>query len=340
MLSDTPAQMLRGFIYTAVPLLLAGLACGVVAVATGSEDARWLALHLAMLGGVSQLIVGVGQYFVCSFLATTPPARRLTIAQLTTWNVGVLLVVVSVPADLPGLTVVGALAILAGIGLYFAGLDDMRRRSLQTARWALRWYFAAGAALAAGVLLGVLLESSFAWTHGSLLGAHITLNVVGWLGTAIVGTLHTFFPTLTGTRLRIPRLQGATFWLWAVAVWTMAAAYAVGLPGLQYAALAVLTLAAGLLVVNLISSLAARTIPLSVAAVLISIGQCFLMLALLCGLASPGLDADAAFASPSLRFVAPPLAAWISLTVIGSLVHVIGVLLRVHRLRRRDPRLG
>jgi hypothetical protein len=55
-------------------------------------DARWLGLHLALLGDVSQLVLGAGQFFVAAFLATEPLSLALVRAQLTCWNVGAILV--------------------------------------------------------------------------------------------------------------------------------------------------------------------------------------------------------------------------------------------------------
>src|SRR5215208_696658 len=58
---------------------------------------HWLALHLVFLGGVSQLVLGAGQFFVCAFLATSPTPRWLVRAQLVAWNAGAMLVAVGVP---------------------------------------------------------------------------------------------------------------------------------------------------------------------------------------------------------------------------------------------------
>jgi hypothetical protein len=57
--------------------------------AAGVPRRRWLALHLASVGGISQLVVGTAQFFACAFLATDPPPRRLLRAHLAVWNAGV-----------------------------------------------------------------------------------------------------------------------------------------------------------------------------------------------------------------------------------------------------------
>ncbi len=339
--TDTPAGLLRTFLPTALGLLGLGTACGIAAALTGEDDLLWAALHLLMLGGVSQLIVGVGQFVVCAFLATAPPPRRLVVAQVVTWNAAVLLVVLSLPLELPRLADLGSLVTLVGLGLFAWGLQSMRRRSLQSQPWALRWYNAAALLLAAGAIVGAALAGAVAWRHGSLLGAHISFNVVGWLGTAIVGTLHTFFPTLTGTRLRFPRLQAWTFGAWILGTLLLADGMARGSGSVKALGLAALSLAAGLLASNLLASLRARTMPLSRAAVAVAAGQCALVVALVSALLAPLVMQDAGILEgAALTCALIPTAVWIVLTVAGSLVHLLGVLAHVQRIRRGDPRFG
>lgn len=83
------------------------------------------------------------------------------------------------------------------------------------------------------------------------------MNLGGWLGTAIVGTLHTFFPSLTGTRLRYPRLQGSTFVLWVAGVDALAVGAAFHTDALLGVGWLRLTLAAWLLSINLVAPLRA-----------------------------------------------------------------------------------
>lgn len=100
------------------------------------------------------------------------------------------------------------------------------------------------------------------WPHGSLLGAHLALNLAGWFGTAIVGTLHTFFPSLTRTQLRYPRLQGPAFVLWLLGDGELAVGTAFGIDLLVGSGWLALTAAAALLGVNLLASLRAASEPL------------------------------------------------------------------------------
>lgn len=318
----------------AVGYLLAAAAAGVVDVVTEIAWAHWLALHLALLGGISQLVLGAGQFFVCAFLATDPPSRRLVGAQLATWNAGTLLVAVGVTAGLSPPTEVGGALIIGALGLFAASLWRMERRSLQRARWAVRWYYACASFLVLGAVAGVLLASGVPWPFERLLGAHLALNLAGWLGTAIVGTLHTFFPSLTHTRLRFTRLQGPTFTAWLLGVVGLAAGYGLGAGPVATGGWVALAAAAALLAANLLASARASTSALGLPARLVALGQVFLATGLVVALGTVLAEGPRVpFADPYREVLAVLLVAgWIGLTVSGALLHLLTVLQRVRRL--------
>jgi nitrite reductase (NO-forming) len=319
--------------------LLASAGAALAYVVTGREWLHWLALHLAMLGGVSQLILGAGQFFVCAFLATSPPSRRMIAAQLLAWNLGTVLVAVGEPTATVPLVDLGAVLIAVGLGLFAAALRSMQRRSLQRARWAVRWYQACAGCLGLGALVGVLLARGTAWPAGSLVGAHLALNLGGWLGMAIVGTLHTFFPSLTQTRLRFPGLQGPTFVAWLIGVALLACGAAFSLEVAIDLGWLGLVLAAGLLAVNLGASLRAAPGPLALPARLIALAQAFLAAGLLFALAvtvsQEGADVLLGVQRDILAVLL--LIGWIGLTVCGALLHLLAVLARVRDFNRRMP---
>ena len=89
--------MLAAFFAPGIVFLLAGAAVAAGDLLVDWPHAHWLALHLAFVGGVSQLVLGAGQFFAGAFLATDPPSRRLLGTQLATWNVGTVLVAIGVP---------------------------------------------------------------------------------------------------------------------------------------------------------------------------------------------------------------------------------------------------
>lgn len=337
-----PSVVLVRFFTAGIAFLGFGAITGAAGVLTGDPGLRWPALHLLLLGGVSQLVLGAAQFFTCAFLATSPPHRALVWAQLASWNAGTLSVVAGVRSGSTTLSTVGAALVGVGLLLFAGALWGMQRRSLRRARWAVRWYQASAGFLGVGVLIGVAMVRGVVWSDGSLAGGHLALNLAGWLGTAIVGTLHTFFPSLTQTQLRFGRLQGPTFVLWVLGVGSLALGAAVAVDALIVIAWVELALAAVLLSANLLASLAAAPAPPVLAARLVAIGQVFLLLGLVAALVlSATGGATAPFVEPArgalgVLFVA----GWVGLTVVGALLHLLAVLARVRHfaLAMPDPR--
>jgi nitrite reductase (NO-forming) len=334
-----PSELLAAFFRAGLFFMLAALAAAITHAVSGGDWLHWLTLHLLFLGGISQLVLGAGQFFVCAFLATDPPPRRLIWAQLAAWNLGTMLVAVGVPTATSGLVDGGGMLIAAGLVLFAAALRGMQRRSLQRAPWALRWYQASAACLGVGALAGVLMARDTPWPYGSLLGAHLALNLGGWFGTAILGTLHTFFPSLTGTQLRYPRLQRPTYILWLLGIVGLAVGAAFDRAGVLAIGWTCLLLAATLLAVNLLASLRTAVRPLGLPARLLALAQAFLPAGLLLALvAALDTGAEGPFTGPPRAALAVLLlAGWIGLTVAGSLLHLLAILARIRNFTLPMP---
>lgn len=331
-----PTDVVGAFFVLGLGFLAAAAIAALVDAADPWPWGRWLALHLAFVGGVSQLVLGASQFFAGAFLATDPPPRALVRAQLVAWNLGAALLAVAVPLSLARATELAAALLIAGLLLYAAGLDRLRRRSLNSAPWATRWYAAAAAFLAVGVVAGAMLARGVVWPHGDLLAAHMALNLGGWFGAAIVGTLHTFYPSLTRTALRHPRLQPWTFGAWIAGVGGLAAGYAWSADGVAVCGWLALSAAATMLGINLVASLRAAPPPIMLAARIVGLGQLFLVAGLAaCTVATLAEGPEMALAGDSRAAVATLLVVgWIGLTVAGSLLHLLALLLRVRDLSR------
>lgn len=334
-----PTDVVGGFFIAGLVLTAAGAA---VAVANGVDSwawGRWLALHLVFVGGISQLVIGASQFFAGAFLATDPPPRGLIRAQLAGWNAGAVGLAIAVPAGSEMLTRLAAACLVATLAAYAAGLVGMRRRSLGSAPWASRWYLLGAAFLAVGIVAGAMLATGVAWRHGNLLGAHMALNLGGWFGTAIVGTLHTFYPSLTGSRLRFPRLQLPTFAAWAAGIAALTVGYGFSVEAPALAGWLLLLLAAILLALNLAGSLLAASRRLSLPARLVGAAQLLLIAGLLVAATEAlGAGAPQALTGATRAAVGTLLVGgWIGLTVVGSLLHLLALLIRVRDLSRGMP---
>jgi nitrite reductase (NO-forming) len=328
--------VIGAYFLAGIVMLLAGVLAGVVNAADPWPWGRWLALHLIFVGGISQLVLGASQFFVGAFLATDPPGRARIRAQLGCWNIGAVLLAIAVPTGSRILVWLAVACLLAGLLLYGSGLLAMRRDSLQAAPWATRWYLAAAGSLGFGIVAGVLLATHVVWSHGDLLGAHMALNVGGWFGIAIVGTLHTFFPSLTRTALAYPRLQAPAFAAWTLGVAALAIGYGWLIEPLAVAGWIALLVSSATLLANLLGSLRAAPRPISLPARALALAQAFLLAGLLLACVGAIGSGPAEALSGSSRAAVGTLlvAGWVGLTVLGSLLHLLAVVVRVRNLSR------
>lgn len=326
-----PTDVVGACFVAALAFLLAAAVAGVVQWQQPWPWGRWLALHLAFAGGVSQLVLGASLFFAGAFLATDPPPRTLVRAQLLAWNAGAILLAIAIPEEAGTLVWVAVALLLGGLGAWAAAVATMRRRSLRASPWATRWYVSGAGFFGLGMVAGSLLAHGTVWTHGDLLGAHMALNLAGWFGCAIVGTLHTFYPSLTGTRLRFPRLQGVTFACWGGGVGALAVGYGWSLDPPAVAGWIALCLGALALLANVVACRRAAEPPLSLPARIVGTAQPFLLAGLVVATVTAVTDGPAHALVGSTRTVVGTIlvAGWIGLTVLGSLLHLLAVVVRV-----------
>lgn len=164
---------------------------------------RWLLIHLVVLGAMGHAILVWSRYFADTLLRLPPSARSTQNLRLAGFNLGVLAVVTGVlttrwPITLAGATVVGAAALWHGATLAVQLRGKLAGRFSGT----IRYYVSAAALLPIGAGLGAWLARDLAapW-HDRARMAHVAINVLGWLGLTVLGTLVTLWPTMLRTRL-------------------------------------------------------------------------------------------------------------------------------------------
>jgi nitrite reductase (NO-forming) len=203
-------------------LLVAGfvvtyLAVGGVTLALGDRvtGGSWLALHLVLLGAATNAIVVWSEHFAVALLRTAPASERTATARALALNLGIVAVLGGVHAGHPVLTAVGAW-LVGAVVLAHAIVLVARMRGALAARLGITvwFYVAASAALLAGMGLGVLLAGGApgsADAYRAMRLAHVHLNVLGWVGLAVVGTQFTLWPTVLRTRM-VPGVERAVRW--------------------------------------------------------------------------------------------------------------------------------
>ncbi|MEU3249888.1 multicopper oxidase domain-containing protein [Streptomyces sp. NPDC006997] len=233
--------------------------------------ARWLAIHLFLLGAATTAIVIWSEHFATALLHAAYPDARWSTARLAAVNTAVAGLLTGVWADLPVLTGAACALLVAAVTAHLVVLARMGRGALG-GRLApvVGFYRAATAALLGGAVLGWLLASGHAGTgaYAGLRLAHVHLTLLGWIGLPVLGTLFMLWPTALGVRMadRTPRVVRRVLVLTGTGLLVAVVALA---GGWRWAAVAgIAGYAAGLAVaVDLLARTVRGREPVSVAAV-------------------------------------------------------------------------
>jgi nitrite reductase (NO-forming) len=197
--------------------VLAYLVAGGVTLALGGRVAggEWLALHLVLLGAVTNAIVVWSEHFAAALLRTRPVSEGLATGRALALNLGILGVLGGVHTGRSAVAAGGACVVgvvVVGHGLVLA---DRIGRALPGRLSETVWFYvAAAAALLVGMGMGLWLAGGVAGSADAYLAlrlAHVHLNVLGWVGLAVVGTQFTLWPTVLRTRM-VPGLERAVRW--------------------------------------------------------------------------------------------------------------------------------
>ncbi|MDT3726141.1 multicopper oxidase domain-containing protein [Streptomyces sp. DSM 41972] len=179
------------------------------AVAGGAHHflphASWLLVHTLLLGAVTHAVVLWSGHFAASVLRLPEANRGAPAALRLAWlNAGAVTVIGGMLLGRRSAVLVGGGLVAAAVTAHTVWLVRLLRRALP-GRFSMtvRYYIAAAALLPAGAALGVLMA------HGGLGGdlperllfAHETINLLGWIGLTVAGTLITLWPTMLRTRV-------------------------------------------------------------------------------------------------------------------------------------------
>jgi nitrite reductase (NO-forming) len=311
---------------------------------------RWLAVHLLLLGAVSNAILVWSAHFTAAVLRIpAPTSRRGETARLVLLNVGVVAVLAGGGGPWPWIGVAGAVAVFAAVAAHLGWLAGRLRAALPS-RFAVtvHYYVAATVSVLAGIPVGawMLVVDDAARPRLVLFHAHV--NLLGWVTLTVLGTVLTLWPTILRTRI----VDGA--------VAAARAALPLAVAGLALLAVAVLAWWPALAVAGLALVAAAVVVtarpavqaarqkpPASFAAWSIAAGAVWLLVALAVDAAilvtagGPDHAAD--------RFggvLVPLLAGFAAQTLIGALSYLLPMALgggptrvrhAIERLERRGP---
>ncbi|MCF3132338.1 multicopper oxidase domain-containing protein [Streptomyces olivochromogenes] len=294
--------------------------------------ARWLAIHMFLLGGATTAILIWSEHFAVALLHARIPDERWSDARLAGANAAVTGILVGVLADLPVLTGVGGVLLVAVATAHLVVLIRMGRGALGgRLKPVVGYYRVATAALIAGAVLGGLLATGHAGaTHyAGLRLAHIHATMLGWIGLPVVGTLFMLWPTVLGVRMKDITTRVSRWVLWLTGGGLTLAAVALALEWRWPAAAGLAVYAAG---VALAAGLFVRTVrgnrPVSAAAAwMLAAATCWLLicvavdLVMLAARSVPGVQTVLEDLVPVL------LVGFVAQVLIGALTYLLPVVL-------------
>ena len=219
----------------------------------------WLMIHLLLLGAVTHAILVWSQYFAAALLRSPASAtdRRSQNIRLMLSNGSVAIVIGGVLAQVWAVTLVGAAGLIAAVAWHGVSLIRRMRRSMP-GRFSrtVRYYVTSAALLTVGAALG-------AWLAGgegtpNLAVAHALLNLLGWIGITVAGTVVTLWPTILRTRADENAALGAARALPLLAGGVVIAASGAALAQLLVVALGLVGYLAGLVIIGIALLRAAR----------------------------------------------------------------------------------
>ena len=219
--------------------LLAAIIAGIVGLFC--DLPVWLLVHLLLLGAVSNAILIWSQHFAAAMQRLPDgDTHRDQSLRLLAFNAGAVVVIGGMQAQSWLTVALGAILVAAAVAWHAWSLWRGMRRALPS-RFGLTvsYYVAAAALLPFGVAIGVAMapDELSESTHAQFALAHIAINVLGWVGLTVVGTVVTLIPTMLHTQVAEGTVT-ATRRALPVLLTGIAALVAGALLGLQWMAVA------------------------------------------------------------------------------------------------------
>ncbi|MET8388306.1 multicopper oxidase domain-containing protein [Streptosporangium canum] len=204
---------------------------------------RWLLIHVFLLGAVSTAILIWSEHFTVALMRVRTPSQRGSLTRLALLNAATTAVLAGVSVGPWQLAVAGA-ALVVGVVLWHGAVLVLLVRQALPGRFGhvIGWYVSAAGALAVGGALGALLAAHVGHgaLHERLRAAHAEVNLFGWVGLTVLGTLFTLWPTVLRTRMSEATRKASRAGLWLAAP-GLTVAVAGLLTGWRWVALAGLT---------------------------------------------------------------------------------------------------
>jgi nitrite reductase (NO-forming) len=192
-----------------------------------SEDPKWLLVHLLLLGAITNLIFIWSTHFSLTMLRLPNfPENRGYVCRVLILNIGIWLVIIGKSQEAPFLIFTGVASVSLSAALHALAIRRYIAKALLARfRKVMRYYISASLFLTAGAVIGAnLSQHHSAEIKSRFLVAHYLVNVLGWVGLTVAGTLITFIPTMLRTKLpEFAEKRGQQSLPWLVTALTLSA---------------------------------------------------------------------------------------------------------------------
>ena len=287
-------------------------------------------VHMLTLGFLTMTIMGASLQLVPVIIAAPLRARRLLRWQYPTFTAGVMLLLIGFWWMIPALLIAGGSLVVLAVLHYITVLAITFARADKRP---LTVSFLATSLVYLGIVVCLGLTAALNFQFGFLgaatdriLLAHITLGVVGWLTTTLIGVSYTLVRLFALAHKHEDRLGRIIFWLLNVAIIVLVVGFALSWQPLIVAGGLVLIAAAWLFGYDYLQMLRARNRKmLDVTQYHASASVVYLMLLIPCGVGA----AIFGWGNPAL-FAALGLAAmlgWLGQSIIGYLYKIVPFLI-------------
>ena len=169
------------------------------------DGAAWLATHCLLLGAVTNALFIWTWHFAAAILRVPDQAERgAEIQRFAVLNVGIVGVLIGVPTETPAITAAAGACVAAAVLLLAVAIRRAMRRALPSPyAFTASTYLVAAGMLSVGVLVAILHQTITVAeaVEPRIVLAHVVLNVLGWIGIPILGTIVTLWPTMLRTRI-------------------------------------------------------------------------------------------------------------------------------------------
>ena len=189
------------------------IVAAVVTAVVDTGEGRWVPLHLFLAGAMASIIGGITTLFAVTWSAAPAPSAASMWVQRVLVAAGATGVVLARSLDWPSEVLWAAAAVfMVGLGLLAVVLVVTVRAGVKRRfDTAVGWYVAALAAALVAAVLGS--RFSTAATGIGVRSAHVTLNLLGFIGLIIAGTLPSFIATVGRTKMSPRSNEAALRWL-------------------------------------------------------------------------------------------------------------------------------